>query len=62
MIKDNGKGFELSELEQSSKSRPRFGLAGMRERVQLLGGTFNIDSAPGTGTAVSVYIPFNVNL
>jgi len=33
------------------------GLAGMRERVELLSGTFDIDTAPGQGTRVCVTIP-----
>lgn len=61
MVEDNGKGFDLSQLDQNSKARPRFGLAGMRERVQLLGGIFSIDSAPEAGTKISISLPFNVN-
>jgi signal transduction histidine kinase len=35
----------------------RFGLVGMRERVQALGGSFEISGAPGQGVAVRAVIP-----
>lgn len=38
-----------------------FGLEGMRERVHLLGGSFNIESTPGRGTRVQVEVPYGRN-
>ena len=35
----------------------RLGLLGMRERVEMVGGTFSIDSAPGRGTLIEVHLP-----
>jgi two-component system sensor histidine kinase DegS len=35
----------------------RFGLAGIRERVEALNGHFDIDSAPGSGVRVNVTLP-----
>jgi PAS domain S-box-containing protein len=53
-IKDNGVGFVLSE-----KTKPdSFGIIGLRERVASLNGTFDLYSAPGNGTAITVSIPF----
>ena len=53
-VADNGRGFEPA----SALTRPdSFGLAGMRERVELLGGRLRIRSAPGRGTAISVRLP-----
>jgi PAS domain S-box-containing protein len=52
-VRDNGVGFE----EPHERSRTSRGLLGMRERAYLLGGTFNINSAPGQGTSVHVRIP-----
>lgn len=50
---DNGCGFHPS-LE---RDRPSLGLASMRERVGLLGGEVEIDSAPGSGTTVLAWVP-----
>jgi signal transduction histidine kinase len=52
-VRDNGKG--LNEEQLSGKSS--LGILGMRERVQLLGGTLTISSPPGEGTTVRVLIP-----
>jgi signal transduction histidine kinase len=56
-IKDDGKSFEVERTLQG-KGRNRLGLLGMRERVEMVGGTFCIESAPGRGTTVKVDIPF----
>ena len=57
-ISDNGKGFDVEEAI-SSKQRPRgLGLIGMRERVELMKGSLNIDSHPESGgTSISINIP-----
>jgi signal transduction histidine kinase len=53
-VEDHGCGFDPSQ----SFSEPRgWGLAGMRERVEALGGSCEIESAPGRGTAVLVVLP-----
>ncbi len=54
-IRDNGHGFS-----QHGESKGGFGLIGMRERVNALGGQFQIQSAPGSGTWVDVTIPLPV--
>ncbi|MEX0961214.1 MAG: PAS domain S-box protein [Burkholderiales bacterium] len=52
-VKDNGKGLpQRNELEVM-----RFGLMGMRERTQALGGMFEITGAPGQGVEVRAVIP-----
>jgi signal transduction histidine kinase len=50
-IRDDGVGFV------SDTAMGGFGLRGLRERTQQLGGTVDVDSAPGEGTTVSVTIP-----
>ena len=45
-------GFDLR-----TASTPGLGLLGMRERVELLDGTFEIDTAPGAGTTLIVELP-----
>jgi signal transduction histidine kinase len=53
-IVDDGCGFAPDSIE-----RDKFGLVGMRERVEMLGGEFSIASAPGQGTTLRVRLPAN---
>jgi signal transduction histidine kinase len=52
MIEDDGIGFDPASTSPAS-----LGLVGMRERVQLLDGSFELDAAPGAGTTVIVELP-----
>jgi signal transduction histidine kinase len=53
VISDNGRGFELT-----AQSRPGgFGLDGIAQRVNIIGGEFGIDSSVGHGTRVTVTVP-----
>ena len=45
-VRDDGKGFDATQAPQG------FGLVGMRERVTMVGGTMNVETAPEAGTAV----------
>ena len=56
-IKDNGKGFELPERVGDLAKSGKLGLAGMQERIQLIGGKLTLHSSPGEGTAVTVEVP-----
>ncbi len=61
-IKDNGLGMDINALEQSNHFANHFGLIGMRERVQGLHGSFNVDSetdpvSPHHGTTIYINIP-----
>jgi signal transduction histidine kinase len=56
-ITDNGKGF-IPDDQRNGKARP-LGLTTMRERVEALGGTFNVSSQPGSGTQVIAIIPLS---
>ncbi len=55
LIKDNGQGFTLSDLEESPPGY--HGLNIIRERAEGLGGSLNISTAPGEGTEVRVSLP-----
>lgn len=55
-IADDGKGFEMNGAASAQKSN-RLGLLGMRERVEMIGGTFAIVSVPGQSTTISVVVP-----
>jgi PAS domain S-box-containing protein len=50
---DDGDGFDLQNSRQQGNSENGFGLLGMRERVEWLGGRFAIESHPGRGTMIS---------
>jgi signal transduction histidine kinase len=52
-VRDDGPGFHPG----SSRRNGRLGLAGMRERVEIAGGTFAIESAAGKGTIVRAVLP-----
>ena len=57
-IKDNGKSFDVQYV-LLAKGTKHLGVLGMRERVEMVGGTFKIESSPGRGTLVSAEIPFS---
>ena len=59
-IHDNGKSFEVDRVLKAS-GRKRLGLLGMRERLQMIGGHFDIKSAAGEGTTVTAKIPSRKN-
>ena len=56
-IEDDGIGFDPIELTTPGESLRGLGLMGMRERVELVGGVLDIDSAPGAGTRIHISIP-----
>jgi PAS domain S-box-containing protein len=55
-ITDNGVGFHVIDKTRSRKSS-RLGLVGMRERIEMIGGTFEVDSMPGSPTTIRIVIP-----
>lgn len=55
VVSDRGRGFDPSEAQRHPGS---LGLVGMQERIQYVGGTLALDSAPGRGTRVSVHVPW----
>jgi signal transduction histidine kinase len=58
-IKDNGKSFDVPYVLQG-KGKKHLGVLGMRERVEMVGGTFKIESSPGHGTLVFAEIPIPI--
>jgi signal transduction histidine kinase len=58
-IFDNGVGFDIKAMSQTYDKRANssLGMVNLRERAELVNGLFQIDSAPGQGTKVRVYIP-----
>jgi signal transduction histidine kinase len=56
-IEDDGLGFDVAAVNKSYDKRGSLGMVNLRERAELVNGLLNIDSAPGNGTRVQVYIP-----
>jgi signal transduction histidine kinase len=56
-IRDYGRGFEPGTASLVSGPGERVGLAGMRERVGMIGGTLEVRSSPGAGTSVTASVP-----
>jgi len=54
-IEDDGKGFDPAG--PGPGDRPHYGLLGIRERAEILGGTARIESSPGQGTHLTVRVP-----
>jgi signal transduction histidine kinase len=55
-VKDNGKSFKV-ESAMKLKGGSHLGIIGMRERMEMIGGRFSIQSAPGEGSTVVAEIP-----
>ena len=55
-IHDNGKSFDVESV-LGTKMNEHLGLIGMRERVEMLGGSFSITSSPSRGTSIFAEIP-----
>jgi len=56
-IEDDGQGLPADPLERERLIQNGFGLKGMSERVHILGGDMQIDSAHGSGTCIDIRIP-----
>ena len=55
VIEDNGKGFNLGKADK--KDYENFGIIGMKERAEILGGTLSIKTKAGRGTTITLNIP-----
>jgi signal transduction histidine kinase len=58
-IQDNGRGFVVPERLGKLMAENHFGLVGIRERIELVNGTFHVVSAPEQGTRLHACIPLN---
>ncbi|GAC1388977.1 MAG: hypothetical protein NVS4B11_04350 [Ktedonobacteraceae bacterium] len=57
MITDDGRGFDIEEMQKTGDQDRGLGLVGIQERALLLDGTATINSGHGHGTVVQVHIP-----
>jgi signal transduction histidine kinase len=51
IVSDNGKGFDTNDPQSGG-----IGLNNMKRRIQLIGGTFNLQSQPGQGTSLQLFV------
>ena len=56
-MEDNGIGFEIDQILARRGRKRGLGLASMKERARLLGGTFHLWSKPKTGTKIQITVP-----
>jgi PAS domain S-box-containing protein len=56
-VRDDGAGFDVAAARRRAARGASLGLLGMQERVQLLGGTIDVQSAPGQGTEIRIRFP-----
>ena len=57
-IHDDGRAFQVQRVLSATRVK-RLGLLGMRERVEMVGGVFSVDSALGKGTTIRALIPMS---
>jgi two-component system sensor histidine kinase UhpB len=55
-VEDNGRGFNRADVLGARKTRTGIGLTSIDERVRMLGGSLNIRSGPGRGTALEIEV------
>ncbi|MEI7936984.1 MAG: sensor histidine kinase [Verrucomicrobiota bacterium] len=58
-IEDNGQGFRM-EADSLAGRHEHLGLLGMKERLEMVGGNFAVDSTPGRGTTIRAEIPLGI--
>lgn len=57
IVRDDGRGFDAASWREDVARAGCTGLSGMSERIQLLGGAFDVDSRPGRGTRITATLP-----
>ncbi|WP_321492352.1 MASE3 domain-containing protein [uncultured Desulfobacter sp.] len=57
-VQDDGNGFDSSEIFVSENMKQGFGLFSIQERINLIGGTFEIKSQPGHGSRFNILLPY----
>jgi two-component system NarL family sensor kinase len=58
-VEDNGQGFDLNRVYDRERRTKGIGLATMKERARLAGGSLKIWSHPGAGTKITISIPMD---
>ena len=58
-VRDNGKGFDLVQTEAQYDRLGKLGMLNMRERAEMLGARYRVESVPGRGTLVYMIVPLD---
>ena len=59
-VSDRGRGFDPAVMEESDRQLPgRFGLFNVQERIEAMGGQFDLTTQPGSGTSITLTAPFD---
>jgi signal transduction histidine kinase/putative methionine-R-sulfoxide reductase with GAF domain len=58
IVEDDGQGFDPEETLATAAANGHFGVAGMRERAESIGGSLTVLSQPGRGTVVTASLPY----
>jgi signal transduction histidine kinase len=59
LVEDDGKGFDVHQIESKFSREKGMGLTAMNERARMLGGDFEISSQEGKGTRITLSINYN---
>ena len=62
IAQDDGVGFDLNRVQNSYSSGKSYGLGNMNERASLIGGSVKLETAPGQGTRMMLYIPITAKM
>ena len=57
VVSDQGIGFDPAQVQSKEGTAGAYGLFGLRERIELLGGRLEVDAAPGQGSRFTLHIP-----
>ncbi len=58
-VADDGRGFDPSTVKDQALQLHHIGLLGMQERAELIGGSTEVISEPGSGTKIAITVPCN---
>jgi signal transduction histidine kinase len=58
-VEDDGRGFDLTQVEEAYAQRGNLGLLNMKERAEIARGKLAIESKPGRGTTVTLTVPLD---
>jgi signal transduction histidine kinase len=58
-VKDDGRGFDIEQVQESYSQKGNLGLLNMKERTEIAGGKLKIESKPGRGTSVTLDLPLD---
>ena len=59
VVSDEGKGFDPSGINVTDDTKQGIGLFSIQERIELIGGTFTMESSPGKGSRFEIVLPYD---